>query len=158
MDTAPDGLAVALTSGQLRWLLGLSNSRLEQLMTAGVITRIDKGRYTVDSIPRYVAFLRKAQEGPRDWQAVRTALGKEKLAIAKLDRAEREGRSIPTDEVIAMNTSIATVVRTRMLAVGPKLAPRLVNLKTPAEAQALVSAQIEEGLVELSQLEVTLGK
>jgi hypothetical protein len=81
----------------------------------GVITRIEKGRYEIGSIPRYVAFLRKTQEGPREWQAVRTALGKEKLAIAKIDRAEREERLIPTNEVIAMNTSIAAVVRTRML-------------------------------------------
>jgi hypothetical protein len=48
MDTARDGVPATFTSVQLRWLLGLSNSRLEQLTTSGVITRIEKGSYTAN--------------------------------------------------------------------------------------------------------------
>jgi hypothetical protein len=53
-EDAVDGVPATFTSVQLRWLLGLSNSRLEQLTTAGVITRIEKGSYTANSIRRYV--------------------------------------------------------------------------------------------------------
>ena len=155
MDTAPDGVPATFASVQLRWLLGLSNSRLEQFTTAGIIIRIEKG----SSIRRYVEFLRKAQDGSRDWQAVRTALGREKLAIARLDRLEREGKLIEADEIAVMNTTIARTIQARLLAVPAATAPRLVGLPSATAASAVTRAAIEDALLELSQLEaVVTGK
>ena len=156
MGTAPDGVPATFTSVQLRWLLGLINSRLEQLTTAGVITRIEKGSYTANSVRRYVEFLRTAQEGPRDWQAVRTALAREKLAMARLDRLEREGKLVAADEIAVMNTTIARTIQARLLAVPVATASRLVGLPSAAAAEAVTRPAIESALLELSQLEVML--
>ena len=157
MDKVPDGLPTTLTSAQLRWLLGLTNSRIEQLTTAGVITRAEKGKYSIDSIRRYAKFQREAQDGPTDWRAVRTALAQEKLAMARLDRAEREGRLIEKDEVKAMNCAIMRTVQARLLAVPATTAPRLVELHRPMEAEAIVRDAITDALTELANLEVRLA-
>jgi hypothetical protein len=154
MDRVPNGLPTALTSAQLRWLVGLTNSRVEQLTTAGVITRVEKGKYSIDSIPRYAKFQRQAQEGPADWRAVRTALAQEKLAMARLDRAEREGRLIEKDEVKAMNCAIMRTVQARLLAVPNSTAPRLLELHRPVEAEGIVRDAIVDALTELVNLRV----
>jgi phage terminase Nu1 subunit (DNA packaging protein) len=149
MDTASDGVPATFTAVQLRWLLGLSNSRLEQLTTAGVITRIEKGSYTANSVRRYVEFLRTAQEGPRDWQAVRTAIAREKLAMARLDRLEREGKLIEADEIAVMNTTIARTIQARLLAVPAATASRLVGLPSAGATEAVTRPAIEDALLEL---------
>ncbi|HMF24125.1 MAG TPA: hypothetical protein VKG24_18685 [Pseudolabrys sp.] len=56
-------------------------------------------------------------------------------------------------EVIAMGTSIITVVRTRILGIFPKLAPRLAVARTPADVLAIGQPEVEEALEQLSQLE-----
>jgi hypothetical protein len=152
MDTAPDGVPATFTSVQLRWLLGLSNSRLEQLMTAGVITRIEKGSYTANSIRRYVEFLRTAQEGPRDWQAARVELAREKLALLRLERGQKEGELLAKGDVKAMGVSIMRTVQARLLAVAPATAPRLLALHRPMEAEAIVRDAITAALTELANL------
>jgi hypothetical protein len=158
METLPpEGLPTEFTSAQLRFSLHISNSRLEQLAQAGVIARTAKGRYAGDAIRRYVEFLRKAQEGPRDWQAVRTELGREKLALLRLERGQKEGRLLDKDDVRSMNVTIASNVKTRLLNVAPALAPRLTGLRSPAEGQALVDEAICEALTELSNLQFVAG-
>jgi hypothetical protein len=52
-----------------------------------------------------------------------------------------------------MNTAIATVVKTRLLTVPAKTAPRLTGLSSPAQAEAVVRPEIEQALVELANLE-----
>ena len=53
-----------------------------------------------------------------------------------------------------MNTAIATVVKTRILAIGSKIAPRQVMIPTPAQIESLLRAEHVEALEELSQLKV----
>ena len=149
MDTAPDGVPATFTSVQLRWLLGLSNSRLEQFTTAGIIIRIEKGSYTANSIRRHVEFLRKAQDGSRDWQAVRTALAKEKLAMARLDRAEREGQVARTEDFVSNVRALFLLVRNRALAL-----PRLRGASTPALTHEILDVEVREWLTELSETRV----
>src|SRR5215472_11169610 len=110
--TLPDGVPAEFTAARLRWHLNVSNSRIEQLEQAGVIVRTTKGHYAGDSIRRYVEFLRKAQEGPKNWQAARVALAREKLALLRLDRLERQGQLVPLSEMLAANTTIARTIMT----------------------------------------------
>jgi phage terminase Nu1 subunit (DNA packaging protein) len=151
---APEGLPTEFTAAQLRWLLNISNSRLEQLEQAGIIVRTERGRYESAAIRRYVAFLRKAGEGPKNWQAARVALTREKIALLRLDRLERQGKLVPTDQMIAANTTIARTVMTRLLAVPTAIAARLLNLRSPAQAEAVVRPAIEQALEELANLKV----
>jgi len=47
------GLPPTISAAALKWLLGLSNSRLEQLTTATIITRVQRGQYSIASIRCY---------------------------------------------------------------------------------------------------------
>ena len=47
---------------------------------------------------------------------------------------------------------IVTLVKNRLLGVPTKVAPRLVGLKTAAEGEALVRAEVYEALAELARL------
>ena len=90
---------------------------------------------------------------------MRTAIAREKLAMARLDRLEREGKLIEADEIAVMNTTIARTIQARLLAVPAATAPRLVGLPSATAASAVTRAAIEDALLELSQLEaVVTGK
>ena len=82
---------------------------------------------------------------------------KSKADIAEMERAQLVGDLIPKHEVLAMNTTIATTIRTRMLAVASKFAPRLVMVRNASEVEAILRPGIEEGLEELARLEVNLA-
>jgi len=60
----------------------------------------------------------------------------------RMKRQEAEAALIPVREVIAMNTAIAATVRTRMLGIGSKVAPRLVGIRTAGEVETIVSSEI----------------
>jgi phage terminase Nu1 subunit (DNA packaging protein) len=87
---------------------------------------------------------------------VRTALAREKLAMARLDRLEREGKLVEADEIAVMNTTIARTIQARLLAVPVATASRLVGLPSAAAAEAVTRPAIESALLELSRLEVVL--
>jgi hypothetical protein len=147
----PDTVSLA----DLRRILGgVVPSYVYTLEKEGVIEKVGRDLYTFESIPNYIRWLRKGHEGPRAWNKARTELAKERAQLAKLDRHEREGRTIDVDEVPAVWITIATVVRNKILAVGAKLATRLVGLRTPAEAQAIVHAELVEALEELSSMQI----
>jgi phage terminase Nu1 subunit (DNA packaging protein) len=157
MDEIPAGLPPIFTAAQMRYLTGLTYARLEQLGEAGVINRIAKGQYAPDSVVRYIKFQRESAAGPSDLRAVRVELMKERLAMAKLDRAAREGKLVPVDDMIAVNTTIARKIQTRLLAVPAATAPRLVELRHAADAEAILRPMIEVALEELAGLQVVLA-
>jgi phage terminase Nu1 subunit (DNA packaging protein) len=148
-------------SSDLATILGITTRRVEQLANKGILKREGRGSFDLaDNVQAFVAHRESviaAEHGVGDFGRARADLYRERAKMARLQREEIEGSLIPTGEVIAMNTSIAAVIKQRMLAVGPKLAPRLTGLRTPAEAQAIVSTEIEEGLTELAQLDVVLA-
>jgi hypothetical protein len=87
----PDSLK-EFSSAELKYLLNLSAGRISQLEGAGVVIRTRPGFYDVRSIPNFIAFLRKSGEAaPKDWQTVRSELGREKLALLRLERGVTEG-------------------------------------------------------------------
>jgi hypothetical protein len=156
MDKAApyDGLPSSLTSSQLRWALGVTNSRLEQLTTAGIITRVEKGKYSIDSIPRYVKFQRDAQQGPSDWRSVRTALLKEKLSMVRLDRAERQGQVARIEDFVSIVRALFLLVRNRALALPSKIVPRLYAASSRARMSEILDYEVREWLTELSETRV----
>ena len=157
MNEIPAGLPVVFTAAQMRFLTGLTYSRLEQLGEAGVIKRIAKGQYAPDSVARYIKFQRESAAGPSDLRAVRIELMKERLAMARLNRLERESELVPADEMIAVNTTIARKIQTRLLAVPAATAPRMVGLRQASDAEAILRPMIEVALEELAGLQVVLA-
>jgi hypothetical protein len=151
MDT-PEGLPAAFSTTQMRFLTGLSVARLDQLAQSGVIDRPAKGVYAADSVVRYIRFLRRSGDGPKDWQSARTVIAQERAALLRLERLQREGNLLEKNAVKNLGVEIVTTFKTKMLCVPSAVAPRLVGLKTAAEGEAVVRGPIEDALRELAAL------
>lgn len=147
----------------LAQVLGITVRRLSMHAADGIIPKARRGVYpTVAAIQGYVRYLQEAAKvGGLDDDSLskqRARLTRNKADIAELERSRLLGESMPTNEVIAMNTAIAVTVRTRMLAVPSKFAPRLVMIRHANEVEAILRTGIEEGLEELSRLEIVVAR
>jgi hypothetical protein len=83
---------------------------------------------------------------------VRTEIGREKLALLKLERGAKESELLPKDDVRSMNVTIMHTVKARLLAVPRAIAPRLLHISRAAEAEEVANSAITGALEELSRL------
>jgi len=150
-----------ISTSDLAEVLGISPRTVTKLVDKKVLVRNGYGSFDLHSaVQSYVSHreaIVAAEHGQGGYGRARTALYQERARMARIQRQEIEGEMIPTKEVIAMNTAIAATVRTRMLSVGPKVAPRLVGLKSAGEAEAIISSEITKSLEEISRLEIVLA-
>jgi hypothetical protein len=135
-------------------ILGITERWACQLVTRKVITRVDGGFDLVDSVQSFVAYREKSAAGERggSYAEARATLYQERARMARLQREELEGSLLQKDHVRSMNTDIMAVVRTRLLATPTSLAPRLLELHRPQEAETIVRNGIVDALTELAAL------
>src|SRR5262249_5312924 len=87
------GLPPHLTSAQLCFLLDLTRGRLAQLAhDGGPIVKLGPDRYSTESIPNFVRRMRERGDRSNDWNRARTELMRERAAVARETRLEREGQ------------------------------------------------------------------
>jgi phage terminase Nu1 subunit (DNA packaging protein) len=141
-----------VTGAELMRLLGVTRPRISQLEADGIVTRTGRDRYELASVPRYIAWLRKGNEGPVAWNRARTELAQERAQMARLERGQLEGRLLERDHVRHMNVSIAHTIKARLLAVPRATAPRLVGLAHATQAEAVTMDAITTALEELAAL------
>jgi hypothetical protein len=70
--------------------------------------------------------------------------------IAELELERMRGASVGTADVSAVNASALSVIRSRLLGLGPRLGAQLALEADPAKCSALVGAAVIEALEELS--------
>lgn len=75
----------------------------------------------------------------------------ENAAIAKLDRAQREGELLDAAEVEAQIVEMVTRVRAKFLAIPTKVAAAVLAASDVAEVEALIKAEIYQGLREFGR-------
>jgi phage terminase Nu1 subunit (DNA packaging protein) len=148
----PETLPTEFSAAELRFLLNLTPGRLTQLEEAGIVVRTRAGYYGSRSIRNFVTFLRRSGEGPKDWQTARVELAREKLALLRLERGQKEGRLLDRDAVRDMNVGIASTIKARLLAVPRATAPRLLGLSHASQAEAVTTDAITDALAELAAL------
>jgi hypothetical protein len=149
----PDSLPKEFSAAELRYMLDVSPGRIGQLETGGIIRRVRPGFYASDAVRNYINFLRRSDERvPKDWQEIRAEIGRERIALMKLERGKLEGTLLEKDSVRQMNLGIVTTVKSKLLALPRKVAPRLLNIKQPAQAEQVVYANIVECLEQLAAL------
>ena len=137
--------------------LGLSVARISQLKSAGILPDAPRGKHDLDACrAAYLAHLREvaAGRGSKDG-ALDLVAERARLARAQAKRVEREnkvaeGELFPAEEFRTTIDYVFTRVRQRILAVPSKIAPHLVGLETPQEAQKIVRAACHEALRELA--------
>ena len=83
------------------------------------------------------------------------AAERSRLARLKADAVEREakvesGELVPADTIEAAWLNVVGAVRSRLLAIPTRTAPRIVALKTPAEVQALLRKELNAALTAIA--------
>jgi hypothetical protein len=112
---------------------------------AGALLRKTKRKTSVDHVNGGSALLDPAQERARRDQAMARKLERENDLAA--------GRVVLIEDVVQEFASHLAVVRNHLLALGAKLAPRLVGCATAAEIKGLIDAEVVRILTALSSLD-----
>jgi hypothetical protein len=150
----PGKLPQTLSAQELAWLTGLTQSRIGQLASQGVVVRVDRDAYSTASIRRLFEHQRERNIGPSKWNSARSDLATERAAMAKLNRLEREGELMRRDVVREISCGIVAAARDRFLGMPAKLAHRLAVEPKPAGCERILYVQVCEILQDLAGLEV----
>jgi phage terminase Nu1 subunit (DNA packaging protein) len=136
-------------------VLGISNARVQQLAADGVLPRAGVGLYDIPACVQ--AFLQhklakaKASDATvRSLVAERTRLTKIKADAAEVEARKLAGELVPAADIEAAWLAVAGIVRSRLLLIPSKTAARVVALKTPGEAQALLRKELNAALTAIA--------
>ena len=95
------------------------------------------------------------EDGGLDLNAERARKTKEEADILAMKSAQARGELLPRDDVEVAVVGAFARVRARLIGIPAKVAPIVVTLDTPAEAQEVIRQAIYEALRELSETNVT---
>ena len=152
MKPKPTALPTDISLEAICWLLACTKQRIDQLVAAGVVTKVARGRYSITSIPRFVETQRKGGTGPQTWQDVRIALAQEKLIAAQRQRYRDERLLIPTAAAIEAFRGVVRVLRDRMLGLPTRMAPRVHSARSVPETQLILEEAVREALETTSKM------
>lgn len=119
-------------------LLNLTPRRVQQLATADIIPKPERGKYDVKgSIQGYVKFLQEKAFSKAvretDLRAESIRLKKAQADKAELEAAVASGDYLPLEEVADFINEIAVIYATQLNALGGRLANELSGIANPAE-------------------------
>lgn len=164
-SAAGSGLAaLEVTANELGKVLGLSERRVRELRTEGVIPGLDKGRFNlVAAVNAYCAHMRPASgktaaggsEGATALDAARVRLVTAQAEAREMLNDQLRGNSVQSEDLDVVVGGVITVVRTKALAIPSIAAGRLTGLTDPAEMQDVLTELVHDALSDLSRTEIT---
>ena len=117
-----------------------------------------RGTFDVcDSVHRFITHRKTvvAQEhGVGAYGKARADVYVERARMMRLQREKLEGNLIPEEDAIEGWTRTLAVLKTQFLALPTKSAPYLVQLKTPAQAQNVLTPLVREILETIATAEI----
>ena len=143
-----------ISTRSLATVLKLSLERVRQLEEEGCFTsRMDKNRKQYDLIPSvqvYIEYLRKQKENSLTTQLEDEArrikadadLKEAKAAIEQLKKAELEAAMHRSEDVEAVITDLASVIRGELLALPGTLAVDMASTTTATECSAIIKGAV----------------
>lgn len=124
-----------VNASQIAVLLMLSTERIRQLVNAGYIPKIGKGKYAViDAVQGYIRFLRD-EEKQASKSAADSGLKAARQREVELRIAREEGRLVDMEDVEAVVSNVFATLRAELTGI-PAAVTRDVKLR----------AEIEKGL------------
>jgi phage terminase Nu1 subunit (DNA packaging protein) len=155
-------LPTDISTAQLATLLGISSQRVNQLAADGVLLKGARNKFNlVASVKAYIEHRETAIErslGGGDSLTSRRAEWLEtKNRLSALDLAERERELVSVAELETAWGTLIDTLRTHLLAIPAKLAPRINAAQSPAQAQAIVRREINDtlGRIAVHEFEAT---
>lgn len=142
-------------------LLDLTPRRVNQLVDEGVFPKAGRGTFElVPVVKGYIKHLRDriaAGNESDGYTEHRARLTKARADMAELERAQIIASLVPADDIEAAWSAVTAAMRSRLLAIPSKVAPRLMAMKTVNEAQELIRAEIFGALEELANVRVEVS-
>jgi phage terminase Nu1 subunit (DNA packaging protein) len=140
----------------LAQLFELTAGRIYQLVQAGVLPRAGRGVYDLNAcIPSYLRHLRQeiveAGLGADTFGAQRARLTKAQADTMEMKAAAMRDQLIPADQIDEAWHELCDVVRSKVLALPDKIAPRLVSApREPAAVAIILRHALFEVLAEIA--------
>lgn len=148
-----------INAPELAELLGVSTTRLRQLVLEGVLKRAARGQFALpDATQAYCQHMRDRALG-RSGPAVTAGevneqerLTRAKADLAELDLQLRRGAVISSSDVGDWWDRIISTARTRLLAIPSRAAPLIIGSGTLPKIQSTIESLLNEALSELSSV------
>jgi phage terminase Nu1 subunit (DNA packaging protein) len=138
-------------------LLLLTERRVQQLASEGIIPRAERGRFELaPAVQGYIRYLQE-RRGLNESASgdpindAKTRLIKARARTAELEADQLEGKLLDRAEVERAWSTLVLNMRSRLLAIPSRAAPRVIAAAGLMEASALLEQMVSEALNELSQ-------
>lgn len=145
-------------------LFGVTDRRVQQLAKEGIIPAVKTRPYKFDLLPTvqtYIRYLSDKVQGKEEKTAdvaqaeadrirAEADLKQSKAKIAEMQLKELEGKMHRTEDVEAVTNDLVYTIRSMILALPGRLAMDVVQIETAAEASAIIRAECNKVLDELS--------
>ena len=142
---------------QMAYLFGISERRVQQLASEGVIRKEGRGRYDlIESVRGYVQYLQGIASGAQgeketDYGDARTQKMRADADKSIMEAAQLAGELIPQDIVAYSWNHMIGAFRAKLLNLPKKTAPIVQHESSFRKCQAALQSAIHECLAELSE-------
>jgi len=142
---------------QMAKLFNVTERRVQQLASDGIIPRADRGRYhIIESVMGYVKFLQERAYGKsatvQDSHYERTRYLKSKADLTELELAERAGKLVDADDVRKLNFKNARLTRNNLQTVADRVAPLVAAESDQKICWELINADVDRSLKAVAAL------
>lgn len=141
-------------------ILNLTERRVQQLASEGIIPKASRGRYDfVESVRGYIGHLREEIDIRQPGKITiledqRTRLTRARAGLAELDERERRGELVPAVQIEKFLTSILSRVRQGVLTLPSRAAPKAHDAKTIPQVERIILGCCQEVLKEISETRI----
>lgn len=156
----------------------VSVRRVQQLVAEGVLPRATRGAYDRDACTAaYVRYLQRSlasragdgtdgdadgagatpTDAPRGATGRRAELLRVQTEIKQLELAKARGQLMAISDHESFISSMIIEAKARIMAIAPRVAPRVLGMTSRLMAQATIEAEIKVALSELARTTATVG-
>lgn len=142
-------------------LLLLTERRVQQLTSDGVLPKGERGRYELAPVVQsYIRYLRdralpgQVEVASNDFHKARARRTAAEACLAEMRAAEMKGELIPAHDVRAVLASVVARIRSKLIGLPPKLSPLVVGSTSLSEVEGRIREGVHEALEELAGTQV----
>ncbi|MGI6436396.1 MAG: hypothetical protein ACOX0F_13805 [Syntrophomonadaceae bacterium] len=145
---------ISCTTSELAKILGVSDRRVQQLVTMGAFPRLDRGKYDLPTVVQsYISFIRSQYENvcteELDLRTEKALLTRAQRKKVELELKIMQGELHRSEDVRQVMNDMLGAFRARCLSIPTKAAPR-VKGKDLAAVKDVLKKEIYEALSELA--------
>ena len=142
-------------------LLDITERRVRQLSSDGIIPKVSRGRYEmIGAVRGYIRYLRdlniQSDVGPADYGTQRARLVKARADLAEMEASQMRGDLLFAPDVTAAWTEIVALMRARLLVLPDKIAPVVHETTSINQAKDVIKKAVYEVLTEIAETEIQI--